>query len=38
MEEEKQSKHPYKIMIGDKIRVFRKDYAGRTYYNAQILF
>ena len=36
MEEENQSKHPYKIMIGDKTRVFRKDYAGRTYYNAQI--
>ena len=36
MQEEKKNKHPYKIMIGDKIRVFRKDYNGNTYYNVQI--
>ena len=37
MEEEKKvNKHPYKVMIGDKIRVFRKDYNGRTFYNVAI--
>jgi len=36
MEEEKKGKHPYKIMIGDKVRVFRKDYNGRTFYNVAI--
>ena len=36
MEEEKKGKHPYKVMIGDKIRVFRKDYNGNTFYNVQI--
>ena len=35
MEEEK-PKHPYKIMIGDTITIFRTDYQGRTYYNAKI--
>lgn len=30
------NKHPYKIMIGDKIRVYRKDYNGRSYYNVMI--
>lgn len=35
MEEEK-FKHPYKVMIGDRVRVFRKDYNGNTFFNVQI--
>ena len=34
--EKEKPKHPYKVMIGDKIRVFRKDYNGRTFYNVAI--
>jgi len=33
---EEKKKHPYKVMIGDKIRVFRKDYNGKTFYNVAI--
>lgn len=36
MEEETRPKHPYKIMIGDKVRVYRKDFNGVTYYNVLI--
>ena len=33
---EEKKKHPYKIMIGDKVRIFRKDYNGTTFYNVAI--
>lgn len=35
MSEENVNKHPYKVMIGDEIMVFRSEFNGKAFYKAQ---